>query len=151
MTAVLGYEYSESSFNSNELANPLNQRERDRHSESVHFDLNWKFASKTSVFGRVERRETDYNSRFSDIDSDQSDFLIGLRFAPASTLSGVFSIGRSDKDFESSGRKGYDDNAYYVNVNYKLNPFSSIDFNASRIVEEPSDELSSFYERFCST
>lgn len=146
VTAVLGYEYTESGYKSNNLANPLNRDGRDRESESIHFDLNWKFAAKTSVFGRVERRETNYDSANSDIDSDQADFLVGVRFAPDSALSGVLAVGRSDKDFKSPTREGYDDNSYYANLNYSINPFSNIELSASRIVEEPSDVDSSYYE-----
>lgn len=146
LTAVLGYEYSESNFKSNDLANSLSDGGRDRETESVHFDVDWRFASKTSVFGRVERRETNYNSVFTDIDSDQSDFLVGLRFAPTSTLSGVLAVGRSDKDFKSPSREGYDDNSYYANLNYNISPFSTVYLSASRVVEEPSDENSSYYE-----
>lgn len=146
ITAVLGYEYSESGFSSDDLSNILTSESRDRETESVHFDLNWRFASKTSVFGRVERRETNYDSFNSDIDSDQADFLVGVRFSPASTLNGVLAVGRSDKDFKNSNREGYDDNAYYVNLNYNISPFSVIELSASRVVEEPSDQLSSFYE-----
>lgn len=146
LTAVLGYEYNESGYKSNNLANPLNRNGRDRESESVHFDLNWRFAAKTSVFGRVERRETNYDSINSDIDSDQADFLVGVRFTPANALSGVLAVGRSDKDFKSPTREGYDDNSYYANLNYSINPFSNIELSASRIVEEPADVNSSYYE-----
>lgn len=146
LTAVLGYEYSESGFKSNDLASPLSDGGRDRETESVHFDVDWKFASKTSVFGRVERRETNYNSVTSDIDSDQSDFLVGVRFSPSSRLSGVLAVGRSDKDFKAPTREGYDDNSYYANLDYSINPFSVVQLSASRIVEEPSDENSSYYE-----
>ena len=146
ITAVLGYEHSESGFKSDDLANTFASESRDRETDSVHFDLNWRFASKTSVFSRVERRETNYNRLNSDIDSDQTDFLVGMRFAPASTLSGVLAVGRSDKDFKNPNREGYDDNAYYANLNYSISPFSVIELSASRVVEEPSDQQSSFYE-----
>ena len=146
VTAVLGYEYSESDYRSFDLLNQDNSRNRDRVSESVHFDLNWRFASKTSVFVRVQRTETDYAAQTANIDNDQTDFLVGVRLKATNKLNGVLSVGRSDRDFDDPSREGYDDNAYYANINYSLSPFSVISFNASRIVEEPGDINSSFYE-----
>lgn len=146
VTAVLGYEYSETDYRSRDLLNRERSENRNRESESVHFDLNWQFASKTSIFARVQRTETDYLSNIANIDNDQTDFLIGLRVKATSNLSGVVSVGRSDRDFEDAEREGYDDNAYYANVSYSFNPFSTLSFNASRHVEEPGVEDSSYYE-----
>lgn len=146
VTAVLGYEYNESGFRSPDLVNQENAGNRDRESESVHVDLSWRFASKTSVFGRVQRTETDYLSATANIDNDQTDFLVGLRVKPSGTLNGVLAVGRSDRDFDDRSREGYDDNAYYANLSYSINPYSVLSFNASRQIEEPGEEDSSFYE-----
>ena len=146
VTAVLGYEYGESDFRSSDLLNQEDSRTRDRSTESVHFDLNWQFASKTSAFVRVQRTETNFSAQTVNIDNDQTDFLVGVRVKATNKLNGVLSVGRSDRDFDDPSREGYDDNAYYVNVNYSITPFSVLSFNASRLVEEPSAIDSSFYE-----
>jgi len=146
LTGVLGYEYSELSFDGGDLFNGAESSDRDRQSESVHLDLNWRFASKTSVFGRIQLTETDYDLSQPNLDSDQTDYLVGLRFKPASALSGVVSVGRSTRDFDDSSREGFDGSTYYANLNYSISPLSTINFNASRFVEEPGDENASFFE-----
>jgi len=146
LTGVFGVEHTDSDFNSNDL--PFNEQasERDRESDSLHLDLDWKFASRTSLFGRVQRTEVDYDSDLNTLDSDQTDFLAGLRWKTSAKLSGVVGLGRTDKDFDDSARAGYDGDTYYTNLSYRFNPFSVIDLGASRVVEEPGDERSSFYE-----
>ena len=146
VTAVLGYEYRESNFDSDDLFNNADSGDRDRESESLHFDVNWKFASKTSVFGRIERTETNFDLSAPNLDSGQTDYLVGLRFKPAKALNGVLGVGRSDRDFDDSSREGFDGGIYYANLNYAINPFSVVQFNASRLVEESGDEDASFYE-----
>ncbi len=146
LTGVLGYEYSESGFKSDDLFNGNEASNRDRESDSVHLDLNWQFASKTSVFGRVQRTETDYDLAQPNLDSRQTDYLIGLRFKPANALSGVASVGRTRRDFDDSNRESFDGSTYYVNLNYAISPFSNVGLTASRFVEEPGDENSDFYE-----
>ena len=146
LTAVLGYEYSESNFSSSDLFNNADSSDRDRESESLHLDVDWRFASKTSVFGRIERTETNFDLRAPNLDSGQTNYLIGLRFKTDDALSGVVGLGRSDRDFDDSSREGFDGNIYYANLSYAINPFSVVQFNASRLVEETGDEDSSFYE-----
>ncbi len=146
LTGVLGFEHSETGFESSDLFNGADAADRDRESDSVHFDLNWRFASKTSVFGRIQSTDTDYDVREPNLDNDQVDYLIGLRFKPASALSGVVSVGRSDRDFDDAAREDFDGSIYYANLNYTINPFSTIGLSASRFIEEPGDEDSSFYE-----
>jgi hypothetical protein len=144
--AVLSYDYIETGFEGDDLFNDTDSSDRGRQSESVHLDLNWQFASKTSLFGRIQRTEVDYDLRAPSLDSRQTDYLLGLRFNPANALSGVASVGRSVRDFEDSSREGFDGSTYYLNLSYSINPFSVVELNASRFVEEPGDENSSFYE-----
>ena len=146
VTAVLGYEYNETSFDNDNLFNNADAGDRDREAESVHLDLSWHFASKTSVFGRVQYTETDFNSPQSSLDNEQVEYVAGLRFKPANTLSGVVGVGRTVREFDDIEREEFDGSTYYVNLNYSINPFSNIAFNASRFVEDPSDEDSSFFE-----
>lgn len=146
IAAVLGYEYSETGFDSDNLFNGVESSDRDRQSESVHFDLNWQFASQTSVFGRIQRTEIDYDLRQPDLDSRQTDYMVGLRFKPANALSGVASVGRSVRDFDDGRRESYDGNTYYLNLGYAINPFSVVELSASKFIEEPGDERSSYYE-----
>lgn len=146
VTAVLGYEYVESGFNDGDLFNGNESNSRDRESESVHFDLNWNFAASTSLFGRVEYTDIDYDFRAPNLDSDETSYLLGLRFKPANAISGVVSAGRTDRDFDDFGREGFSGSTYYLNLNYSITPFSNIGFSASRFVEEPGDENASFYE-----
>jgi len=112
----------------------------------VHFDLSYKIGAKTSIFGRVQYSETDYDRQFNSLDNEQADYLIGVRWKPANALSGTIGIGSSDRDFDDPTREGFDDTIYYANLNYQLNPFSNITVNASRNVEEPGDAVSDFFE-----
>jgi hypothetical protein len=146
VTAVLGYEYRETGYDSDDLFNGGDSSDRDRESESVHFDLNWQFASQTSIFGRIQRTETVYDLGQPSLDSRQTDYLVGLRFKPSNALSGVASVGRSVRVFDDGSRESYDGNAYYVNLNYAINPFSIVELSASKFVEEPGDDRSSYYE-----
>jgi hypothetical protein len=146
LQAVLGYEYTQSKFDSDDIFNGGDSSDRDRESESIHFDLNWQFASRTSVFGRIQRTEIDYGLGTPNLDSHQTDYLLGLRFKPSSNLSGIASAGRSVRDFDDSTRASYDGSTYYLNLSYSFNPLSVVGLSASRFIEEPGDENSSFYE-----
>ncbi len=146
ITAVLGYDYLETGFSDGDLFNGANSSDRDRETESVHFDLNWQFASQTSVFGRVQYSETNFDLSAPNLDSDEYSFLIGLRFKPSNALSGVVGAGRTVRDFDDTTRDSFDGSTYYVNLSYSFNPFSTISFNASRFVEEPGDIDASFYD-----
>jgi len=146
LQGVVGYEYSQTRFDGGDLFNNALSSDRDRESESVHLDLSWRLASKTSVFGRIERTNTNYELSQPNLDSDQVEFLVGLRFKPADAFDGVVSVGVTDRDFDDDNLEGFDGSTYYVNLNYAINPFSTISFNASRFVEEPADENASFYE-----
>jgi len=112
----------------------------------VHLDLTWHFAPKTSVFGRVQFTDTNFDIQEPDLDSEQVEYLVGLRFKPANALSGVVGAGRTVRQFDDIEREEFDGSTYYVNLNYSINPFSTIEFNASRFVEDPSDAESSFFE-----
>jgi len=146
VTAVLGFEHNEVSFSNAELLNAQRPEDRDREVDSLHLDVNWQFAAKTSVFGRIQQYDTDYDSPTTTLDSEQTDYLIGLRWKPSAALSGVVGLGRSDKDFDDVTRAGYDGDIYYANLNYRINPFSNISLAASRTIEEPGDELANFYD-----
>lgn len=146
ITGVLGFEHVETNFTSNDLPFGEQAGDRDRESDALHLDVNWNFAARTSVFGRVQRTEVDYNANRNTLDSDQTDYLVGLRWKPSARLNGVVGVGRSDKDFDDPSRRGYDGNTYYTNLSYRISPYSVVDFGASRIVEEPGDERSSYYE-----
>lgn len=144
---VLGYEYTGTGFKSDDLADITNFSDsRDRSTETVHFDLNWQFADRTSVFGRVQRTETDYDRDDVTLDGDQTDYLVGLRWKPANSLSGTVGVGLSEKNFDDPARDRFDGSVYYTNLNYAINPFSTINLSASRTVEEPGDEFADFYE-----
>jgi len=146
LSAVLGFEHTDTRFKNAELIDGLDSSERDRESDSLHFDLNWQFAATTSVFGRIQKTDVDYDSSFNTLDSEQTDYLIGLRWKPSGAISGVAGIGRTDKNFDASFRGDYEGSTYYVNLNYMINPFSNIELAASRFIEEPGDELASYYE-----
>jgi len=146
LTGMLGYEYNESGFKSDDLFNGNDSSDRDRESESVHLDLNWQFADKVSLFGRVQQTDTDYDLAQPNLDSRQTDYGIGLRFKPANNLSGVASLGRTQRDFDDSSRESFDGSTYYLNLNYQFSPFSNVALSASRFVEEPGDENADFYE-----
>ena len=143
--AVLGYEYYETDFTNNGQGddNPLGNRSRS--ATSVHFDLNYRIGNKLSVFGRIEKTDIDFDRSLDTLDSDQTDFLLGLRWKPSNALSGVVAIGHSDRDFDLEGRSSFDGEIYYANLSYNINPFSVIDFAASRAVEEAGDNLSDFF------
>ncbi len=145
--AVLGYDYYSTSFSSDDLRQDINfANGRDRSTESIHFDLNWQFSDRTSVFGRAQKTDVDYDRSDSPLDSDQTDYLVGLRWKPINSLSGTAGIGFSEKEFDEPGRDRFDRSIYYANLGYSITPFSTISFNASRTLEEPGDEFSSYYE-----
>lgn len=146
LTGVLGYEYTETGFKSDDLFNGNDASNRDREAESIHLDLNWQFASQTSVFGRIQQTDTDYDLSRPNLDSRQTDYLVGLRFKPANALSGVASVGRTTRDFDDTTRESFDGSTYYLNLNYAIRPFSTLELSASRFVEEPGDENADFYE-----
>ncbi len=145
--AVLGFDHNETSFDSDDLAIGSNFADsRDRESDSIHLDLNWQFSDKTSLFGRAQITDIDYDRADTFLDSTQTDYLVGLRWKPANSLSGTVGVGVSDKDFDDPARTDFDGGIYYGNLNYSINPFSVISLSASRTVEEPGGEIADFYE-----
>jgi hypothetical protein len=146
LTAVLGFEHTETGYKTSDGGSFIDAGNRDRESDSVHFDLNYRIGGKTSIFGRYQRTEFDYDRQTNSLDSTQEDYLLGLRWKPSNALSGVIGVGWTDKEFDHAASEGYEGNNYYVNLSYMLNPFSSISIGASRLVEEPSDVNSTYYE-----
>lgn len=146
LTAVLGVEYGDTGFKADDGGGVIPAGNRDRESDSIHFDLNYNIGARTSIFGRVQKTDVDYDRNVRSLDSEQTDYLVGMRWKPTNRLSGVVGVGRSDKDFDDRDLIGYDGSHYYANVNFALSPFSNIKFAASRAVEEPSDLEASFYE-----
>jgi len=145
LQAVLGIEYLETSFTNNGQGDENPFGDRSRESTSVHFDLNYRIADKTSVFGRIQQTDNDSARSIDSLDSEQTDFLIGLRWKPTNKFSGVATIGRSERDFDLESRESFEGEIYYANLSYSINPFSVIELAASRAVEDPGDNLSDFY------
>lgn len=136
LTAVVGYERGSSGFSS-ESGDEFEAGGRDRSTESVHFDINYRLGGKTSVFARIQRSTVDFNSAGSTFDSQQTDWLVGLRAKATSRLSGTIGYGQTKRDFVNNSESGYDGNNYYANLTYSMSPFSIIKFGAARSVEEP--------------
>lgn len=145
LVGTIGFERYKSSYTNNFQGNENTTGGRDRVTDSIHLDLSYKIASKTAIFGRIQRQEIDYDRSLNTLDSEQTDFLIGLRWKPTNALSGVVGIGTTDRDFDDPRRGDYDGSSYYANVDYAYNPFSSFSFRAAKSVEEPGDDLSNFY------
>jgi len=144
-TAVLGFEQTTTEFTNNNqgLENEFGGRDRD--ASSVHLDLNYRIAANTSFFGRVERYDIDFDREQNSIDSEQTDYLLGVRWKPTRRFNGVLGIGRSEREPDDEIREGFDGSIFYGNLRYAINPFSVIDVALSRAVEEPGDDISSFY------
>lgn len=146
LTAVLGFEHSDTGFKADDGGGFIPAGNRDRESDSIHFDLNYRIGARTSVFGRIEQTEVDYDRSVRSLDSEQTDFLVGLRWKPTSRISGVVGVGRTERDFDDDNLEGYEGSNYYANVDFALSPFSKIQFAASRAIEEPSDLEASFFD-----
>lgn len=146
LSAVLGIEKYKSRYTNNFQGDENPFGGRDRESDSIHFDLSYQVGAKTAVFGRVQKTDTDYDRTINSLDSEQVDYIVGLRWKPSNALSGVVGIGASDKDFDDPVRSSYDGSTYYANLNYTLSPFTNIELSASRAVEEPGDEVADYYE-----
>lgn len=147
LKVVLGLERNDSGFKNDNLLTRVNTASsRDRTRDSIHLDVDWRFSPKTSVFGRIQRSDIDYDQTDVNLDSEQQDILVGLRMKATSSLSGVVGVGKSEKTFDDVEREKFDSSIYYANLTYAFNPFSSLQLAASRTVEEPGDEVSDFYE-----
>ena len=144
VTAVLGYERNTSNFRS-ESGDLIEGGDRDRATDIVHFDVNYRFRGNTSVFARIENRRSDFD-RFGDsLDSDETQWLAGLRVKATSRLNGVIGYGQTDRDFDDSSLNGFDGNIYYGNLTYSIKPFSTVQFGFARSIEEPSSSDASFF------
>ena len=137
LVAVLGYERGSSSFRS-ESGSLIEGGNRDRSTESIHLDVDYNIAGNTSIFGRIEYNEVDFNRFDASLDSEEVEWLVGMRIKATNRLSGVIGYGAIDRDFDDSSLNNYDGNTYYANLTYAITPFSTIQFGASRSVEEPS-------------
>lgn len=145
LVGVLGFEKHSSEYTNNFQGDDNFTGGRDRETDTVHLDLSYKIGAKTSIFGRWSRQDTDYDRNLNSLDSEQTSYLIGLRWKPSTALSGVVGLGNTERDFDDPTRPSYDGSSYYANVNYAFNPFSSISLSASKSVEEPGDDLSDYY------
>ncbi len=146
LVAVLGFERYESEYKNNFQGDENLFGGRDRVVDSLHLDIDYQFGARTSVFARIEYSDIDYDRNLNLLDSEQEEFVIGLRWKPSTSLSGAIAVGKTDRDFDDPTREDYDDTSYYANLSYMLNPFSIISLNASRVLEEPGDTESDFYE-----
>lgn len=145
LTAVLGFEKYSNSYKNNFQGKENPSGGRDRERTSLHLDLNYRIGSRLSVFGRIEETDIDYDRVFNSLDSDQSDYYIGLRWQSKNALNATVGIGKSDRDYIDPSRDDYGGSTYFANINYALSPFSNIELNASRAVEEPGDVESDYF------
>ena len=143
--ATLGYDRNSTEFTNNLQGDNNLTGNRDRNSDSWHLDVSYLIGTRTTAFVRYQFTETDFDREFNSLDSDQDDYLIGLRWKPANSLSGAIGIGATERDFSDSTREDYEGERYYANLNYAFSPFSNLTFGASRNVEEPSDLESDFF------
>ena len=144
LTAVLGYERDTSNFRS-ESGDLIEGGGRDRATDTVHFDVNYRLKGNTAVFARIENRNSNFD-RFEDsLDSEETQWLIGLRAKATSRLSGVIGYGQTDRDFDDSSLNGFDGNIYYGNLTYSIKPFSTIQLGFARSIEESSSSDASFF------
>lgn len=146
LVASLGYDRHTSRYTNNFQGDDNFTGNRDRVSDSVHLDVSYQVASRTSAFVRYQYTEIDYDRAFNDLDSEQDEYLIGLRWKPTNSLSGAIGVGTTERDYIDPGREDYEGDKYYVNLNYAFSPFSNIQVGASRNVEEPGDLASDYYE-----
>jgi hypothetical protein len=146
LVAVLGFEKSTSEYENNFQGSENLSGNRDRDVDSLHLDLSYRIADRTSIFGRINYSEIDYDRSLNSLDSDQTGYLIGLRWKPSNSLSGAVGVGRTEKDFEDPLRADYEGSSYYANLNYSISPFSNLNFSASRLIEEPGDIDADYYE-----
>ena len=147
LQGVIGYDYYGTSYDSSPLSGEFNfEDSRDREAESLHLDVDWKFADRTSLFGRIQQTETSYDRSDAGLDNTQVDFLLGLRWRASGALSGSVAFGATERNFEDPGREDYEGATYYANLSYAINPFSVVGLSASRALEEPGDALADFYE-----
>lgn len=145
LVATLGYDRNTSRYTNNFQGDGNFTGNRDRVSDSWHLDVSYQVASRTSVFARYQYTEIDYDRTFNDLDSEQEEYLIGLRWKPTNSLSGAIGVGASERDYIDPNREDYDGDKYYVNLNYALSPFSNIQLGAARNIEEPGDLESDYY------
>lgn len=148
LNAVVGFEKQTIKYDGNfsEDVPFVNDRSRVREKDSWHIDVSYRFSESASVFGRYQNTEIDYSLTADDLDSTQDDYMIGVRWKPTSALSGVVGVGHTDKDFHDTARLDYSGSTYYANLAYSITPFSVVTLNASKMVEEPGDQSSSFFE-----
>ena len=143
--AVLGFEKLVTSFTNNGQGDDNDFGGRDRDVDSIHLDLDYSVWANTSVFARIQHFDTDFDRQLNSIDSEQTDFLIGARWAPSQSFSGVLGVGRTDRTLDDELREDFDGSIYYANLRYAFSPISVLQFAASRAVEETGDDIASFY------
>lgn len=141
---VLGYEATSSTFRS-DSGDEILAGSRDRSSDGVHFDIEYTVGGRTSVFARVDYTNINFDRTVNSFDSDQFDWLVGLRMNATSRLSGVVGFGGTDRDFDDSSLNGFDGNNYYVNLTYALKPYSVFQLGATRSIEESNSLNSSLF------
>lgn len=148
LKGVFGYERTDTEFTNNDQGFTFGNLTgaRDRETQSIHLDLDYSIGDRTSVFGRAQYSEVDYIRSSNSLDSEQTDFLLGLRWKPSQGLSGVVGVGHTEKDFIDPARDDFSGANYYANLSYSITPYSAISLGASRIVEEPGDEFADYYE-----
>ena len=146
LVGVLGFEKRTSDYQNNFQGSENPSGGRNRDVDTLHLDLSYQIANRTSIFGRIDHSEIDYDRSINSLDSNQEAYLLGLRWKPSTALSGTVGIGRTEKDFDDSVRADYQGSSYYANLVYNISPFSHLNLNASRFIEEPGDEFSDYYE-----
>ena len=145
LKVVLGFEKEEYSFKNNFQGADQPETNRDRERDSLHLDLGYDIGSKTTFFARLQENEVDYARDFNNLDSEETSYLLGLRWKPSYALSGVIGVGKTEKEFTDPSREDFDGSTYYVNLSYAWKPFSTFNLNFSRFVEEPGDEAADFF------
>jgi hypothetical protein len=111
----------------------------DRDEDNYGAMFKWQVAPKTKITLEGRYKDIEYDTTLpgaATLDSDEERYFVGVEWQATYKTSGHFQVGKLYKDFDSSQRKDYDDNAWEAGIQWAPRSYSVVKFDTGRTTSE---------------
>lgn len=114
-------------------------RVRDRDTTHGTVTFAFKVGPKTELLAEVVHRDIEYDVvalGAATLDSDETDYLLGLTWEGSAKTTGTIKVGHREKDFEAGSREDFSGPRWEAGVRWEPLTYSAFDLNTARFSDE---------------
>ncbi|NJD34706.1 MAG: hypothetical protein FIA96_07740 [Betaproteobacteria bacterium] len=149
-------------FERDSFGNPDN-RKRDYDTARLAGTFFWRVMPKTQLLFRVAGADFDYKQKsfgyvgaggvptgatWTTLDSTEMTYQVGVTWEATAKTTGIFRIGRTEKDYSKSSLKDWDETSWEAAVKWSPLTYSTVDFTSGQAPSESSIGTASLDTRY---